>query len=297
MHKDPGFIFFFHSIKVNVVNHIRKTVKKGIIIMINAKKLVALGLVGATALSMAACGNNNKEETPNVQTSSVETMETTGNANTGLSSEAETTATVPTGVYTAVSAEMAGVQVDMNEIVGEDKPFTIELKENGKATIQADGQDGKGKYTVDGNQVSLSILGADMKGTYENNSITFENMLDMGVNITFGLEGTDATNPENYITDEAKAIVGSWKSTGVTDVLGDEVDIAADALTLDFTADGNVTGSFNGETFGPFSWDTTLGLMIDSEDPSFLINENEDGSLEVSFSKGDEYYVFNTVKQ
>ncbi len=204
---------------------------------------------------------------------------------------------IPYGVYVGVAAEMMGVQMGMDEILGEGESFSIELKENNKVEVIAGTDKGSGKYSVEGDQITISVGSEEMTGTYSENAITVEDMMGMGVTIHFGLEGTDAADPANYISDEAAAYVGTWVSTSVTDILDEPVDLPDDALQLTFEKDMTVSGTFNGEAIGPFDWDTILGLDIVSEDPSFLISENDDGTLSVSYSSGDDYFVFEMSKQ
>lgn len=248
------------------------------------KKIIVFALALSMIFALAACGSSGDS------------------SGGGAADQGDTAATVdengiPYGVYVGVAAEMMGVQMGLDEILDEGETFSIELKENNKVEVVAGSDKGSGKYSVEGDQITISVGSEEITGTYSENAITVEDMMGMGVTIHFGLEGTDAANPANFVTDEAAAYIGTWTSTSVTDLLGDPVDLPDDALQLEFAQDMTVSGTFNGEAIGPFDWDTLIGLDIVSDDPSFLVTENDDGTIKIDYMSGDDNYTFVMSKQ
>lgn len=51
-----------------------------------------------------------------------------------------------------------------------------------------------------------------MSVTLDGDTLILDDLLGQGVNIIFGREGTDATNPENYLSEDELAVIGEWYS-------------------------------------------------------------------------------------
>lgn len=213
------------------------------------------------------------------------------------------------GKWVAVSADLLGVSVTVEEAFEGD--FYFEVKDGGKLTFTVGDDSGDGKWSVEGNQFTLSIEGEEMVGTAGEDIITFENMMEEevgeGLNVIFAKDGTDAMDPRLYLTEEEQAVVGKWMSESVEEVLGDGpqttmegVENINDALRLDFTSDKNVTVSYKGEEVGTFVWSVYgTDCMIESEDPSIYAEIRDDGTLRVDYmeySDDNDYYIFNCVK-
>lgn len=206
------------------------------------------------------------------------------------------------GKWVAVIGEMLGMQTSVEEAVGGE--MSLELKSRGKATIHIAEDSGKGKWAVEGDQFTLTIDGEEMVGTIGEDTITFDDMLGMGVKMIFAKEGTDATNPALYLPEEEKAMLGEWMSETVEEVMGDGpqtsmegVENINDALRLNFTNDHNVAVIYKGQEVGTFTWSVSLGYcMIESEEPSLYVTINDDGTLEIDYSSADDYYTFHCVK-
>lgn len=129
-------------------------------------------------------------------------------------------------------------------------------------------------------------------------------MLDMGVKLIFAKEGTDAMNPELYMTEEEASVLGEWMSETVEEFLGDEpqttmegVDDIHDGLRLNFKNDKTVVVSFKGQEIGTFPWNVAFGYCtIDTESPFINVIINEDNTLEVDYSIDEEYYTFHCIR-
>lgn len=86
------------------------------------------------------------------------------------------------GVYKAATVEMYGMQLNADDIY--QNGFTIELKSNGVCEINSDGQKGRGKWTLDGDVITIDDNHSVITGTLSDGVLTLENMLDMGLNMT-----------------------------------------------------------------------------------------------------------------
>ncbi len=86
------------------------------------------------------------------------------------------------GVYRATVVEMYGMQLDADDIY--ENGFTIELKSNGVCEIDSDGQKGRGKWTLEGEEITIDDGHSTITGTLSKGVLTLENMLDMDLNMT-----------------------------------------------------------------------------------------------------------------
>lgn len=130
------------------------------------KSLLAVVLAAAMLFSMTACGGDEKATDPNA------------------------------GVYEAVTAEMWGMEMAIEDIWS--GGFEIELKDKGKCEIRIDGKKANGKWELSGSSFHVEGGGIDCSGTLQDGVMTLENVLDMGVNLTFHKEdnGQSASTPE-----------------------------------------------------------------------------------------------------
>ena len=101
------------------------------------------------------------------------------------------------GTYTALTAEMLGVSVEVADFFPDG--FTIELKDGGKCKINAGSVSSSGKWTLDNTTFHIEGGGLDCDGTLENNRIRLTNVMNMGVDIIFYKEGAPVINEVYYI--------------------------------------------------------------------------------------------------
>lgn len=94
------------------------------------------------------------------------------------------------GVYSAYTAEMMGLKIAVEKVYPDG--FSIELKNNGKCTITIGDQSANGKWTLEGDKLSVSGGGVELEGTLANSLMTFDDVMDSGVTMTFLLEGAEA---------------------------------------------------------------------------------------------------------
>lgn len=166
------------------------------------------------------------------------------------------------GLYNATTAEMMGIEMSVTDLW--DNGFSIELKDKGKCAMNVDGTKGNGKWSVDEDGTfHIKGSGLDCSGTLGDGILVLENVLDMGVTLTFAKEGyvPASTEPDpgavpalsggdedpvalsGDLTDLQKQWNGTWygcldfsEATGDYDFLDGE---RADAyMIVDVDADG-----------------------------------------------------------
>lgn len=76
---------------------------------------------------------------------------------------------------------------------GEDAAgMDFELLEGGKVVFDFDGDEFEGEWTLDGDKITLTeSSGEGMTGTIDDEKIVVENMLDMGMDVTFTKEKSE----------------------------------------------------------------------------------------------------------
>ena len=85
------------------------------------------------------------------------------------------------GSYKATVVKMYGMELDAENVY--DDGFIIELKANGTCEINSDGQKGKGKWTLEGDKLSIDDGHNVITGTLSDGVLVLENMLDMGLDM------------------------------------------------------------------------------------------------------------------
>ena len=197
------------------------------------------------------------------------------------------------GKWIGLVAETMGVQMSVEEAIG--GAFEFEVKKNNKVEFTVGDEHGSGKWSVEENQFTLTIEGAEMTGEIGDNCITFEDMLEMGVKVIFAKDGTDAMDPSLYMTEEEKAMVGTWSSDSVEELLGDGPQTSMEGV--EFKKDHTVAVRYKGQDIGEFGWTIALGYCtIDTENPGIYVTINEDGTLTIDYSDDVDYYTFHCVK-
>ncbi|MDL2294506.1 DUF5640 domain-containing protein [Ruminococcaceae bacterium OttesenSCG-928-D13] len=179
------------------------------------KKTASILLVLVLVIGLAACGGG-KSDDPNV------------------------------GNWNAVSATMLGIEMEVDDLF--ESGVTLEIKANGKFTLNVDGEKGSGKWEYAGSTIKMTASGVEMTGTIENGTLTLNNLLDMGMDITFEKEG---------------GYTGGVAAPAATGAAGDAGYYVVDTLT-----DGDTT----------IEREQLLELGLD-----WYILLNEDGTAQVDF--------------
>ncbi|MBM6809203.1 hypothetical protein [Faecalicoccus pleomorphus] len=197
------------------------------------------------------------------------------------------------GKYVSVSGESMGITLTGDDISG----FSLELKSGGKGTMTIYEDSESITWENDDKNLKITLSGTDIEGTIGEDTITFENMLDMGMDLTFAKEGTEAAKPENNLPEQDKNMIGVWQSTSVTDVLGDPIEgMSGDELKMEFAADHTVNITFKGEDLGSHKWSLLGDWGSLDDDLSISWDIYEDG-IEVDYSTDQDYYIFYCTKQ
>lgn len=127
--------------------------------------LTALLLVAALTLLMSACGSK-AQESPYA------------------------------GKYVPVAGEMLGVVLVGEELEAGDMALTLESNGKGKASM--DGATDSFKWSESDGKITIEISGETLVAEAGEDTLVFDNFMDMGIKMTFAKEGTDAANPEKY---------------------------------------------------------------------------------------------------
>lgn len=156
------------------------------------------------------------------------------------------------GVYNAVTAEMWGIKMEVSDLWT--KGFSIELKDKGKCTLEVDGAKSDGKWTLEDSAFHVNGGGVDCNGTLANGVMTLEDVLGMGVTLTFEKEG-GYTAPDGDSNGGSaagtSALQTQWNGTWygamlVSDTTGAYADIPCDFYDayMVVDVDGSGKGTF-----------------------------------------------------
>ena len=96
------------------------------------------------------------------------------------------------GVYNATTAEMFGMEMDVTDVW--EGGVSIELKAKDKCVFTIDGEQYNIKWTLDGSDIRIKGKGLDCEGTLNRGVLVLEDVMDMGVNLTFQKEGGFSDN-------------------------------------------------------------------------------------------------------
>ncbi len=194
------------------------------------------------------------------------------------------------GVYIPVVSEVSGVTTVGDAI----DLFDIELQSGGKAVITIDGEDHTAKWENDDTTITITADGEKIVGNLGEDTFTIDDILDLGMKVVFARKGSKAADPEQYMPETDKFMIGKWTSTEVTDVLGDPVeDMAPDALTIEFFSDYTVKFTLDGQAMGPYKWSNLDNWgSLDDEDSINLNWDIYSDRIEVNFYTDDDYYIF-----
>ena len=91
------------------------------------------------------------------------------------------------GLWIATTGEMLGISIDVTDMFG--KGFTIELKANGKCTLNVDGKKANGKWTLTDGAFTAKGGGVECIGRLENSVLTLDDVMGMGLTLIFYKEG------------------------------------------------------------------------------------------------------------
>ena len=210
------------------------------------KKILALLLALAMLLSLAACGET--EEDPNA------------------------------GKYIGISAAVGGFAMPMDEVY--EGETWLELKAGGKGSIMLDGDDFKLKWSLEGEEITITLEGVSSVGTLKDGLITID-LMDMGCVMEFLKEGAELPAPEPTYQDagywELIRIDGATPEESISEEDMALVKTMGMIMYLELLEDG--TGLLYMEEELPVTWmDGTITFLDDNMDVGYTL---EDGTLTV----------------
>jgi len=228
------------------------------------KRILSIILTGIMIISLASCGGGRADE-------------------------------AYVGNWVSVSGEAMGVTLTGEDISG----FGIELKAGGKGTMTVEGDPANIKWTNDETTLTVTVEGENLIANISEDTLVFTDFMGLGMDLTFAKEGTAAANSENFLPENEKAILGTWVSNKVTDVLEEDASgiMPADALKLTINGDRTADIELDGETYSAQKWSMmdTFGFL-DEGSAIDLSWDVEGEELKVTYN-GEEYLVFSCTKQ
>ena len=94
------------------------------------------------------------------------------------------------GVWNVVAAEMWGMEMDIRDVFA--NGFTVELLEKGKCKLNIDGTKGNGTWTLKDGVITIKGGGLDVSGTLKNGLLVLEDVMGIGLNLSFRKDGADS---------------------------------------------------------------------------------------------------------
>ncbi len=200
------------------------------------------------------------------------------------------------GKYVGVVAEGMGMTMVGDEIGG----YTIELTKNGKGTMSVDDATKKCSWTNDDTTLTIKVEGSEFTGALITDAFIVDDLLDTGIKITYAKEGTDAANPEHYLPEDEKMMIGTWVSESVRDVSDEDVsdEVSPTALTVKISGNHTLSATFEGEDLGTATWFLMSdGGYINEDEYLLKYWEYEGDNIAINYSDGDNFWYFICTKQ
>ncbi len=218
------------------------------------------------------------------------------------------------GVWEAEQITMFGMTMSPEDIY--EDGLSLELKSGGNCTLSFDGADFDIKYEIDGTDITLSDSTGDYEGTIEDNVLTIENLLDMGLDIIFVKEGTPI--PDDLATGTTPSLGGNMSAgdSYVAPGYGTESTVSAETLDSpsdwyglvtisNYVGDANLEGEYEAwayigsDEFGTF-FELYLDGPVDSGYDVDLMSFNIELNMYSFFPIVDDYaWLYNgaTLKE
>ena len=152
----------------------------------------------------------------------------------------------------------------------------------------------------------MMMIRLKIVGDLGNDIITFnaflQDEIDIEMDIVFAKEGTDAANPENYMPEEDKALIGEWVGASVTDVFDEDAsgEVDPDLMTVSLNSDYTASIVFDGEEISTPKWSYYSESVLfegDVVDNAGLYGEYKDGNFVITYSTYDNFYNFTMEKK
>lgn len=205
------------------------------------------------------------------------------------------------GKWIAIKAQASGVTMPASEVYPEG--FTLEFVSGDKVDFVVNGEKETAKWSLNGDEIKITAGDEEWNGTLNGDFIDFKNVSDMGVDISFGREGTDAMDPVHGLSENEKHLVGTWVSESVVDVMGTDMQVEGvatqDVLKMTFQLERILNVVHKGQNVGDTKW--TLIDNWDAPDDignfKLMYEVQEDGKLKVDvFTDNNFLYTVTCVK-
>ena len=204
------------------------------------------------------------------------------------------------GVYKATSAEMSGFEISVEEAF--EGGFTIELKKGGKLRLEADGDSGNMKWTLEGDKFHAEGGGAEFDGTLKDGVMVLENLQDSGIKLTLvcdeivakageGDDGKATLKGKRFVDgdgeegSDADSIYGRYEAVSASDGDGDVWIEEGEYLIVN-----------DDDTVSMYVAEQDLDFATTIENNKFYLNGdtkvgeiNEDGSITLNLSDEVKY--------
>lgn len=205
------------------------------------------------------------------------------------------------GDYIGVSGTSYGIT-----LYGDDmSDCSLKLDNKGKAFITIADTTVDGTWVNDDDTLTITVDKTKIVGDLGNDIITFnaflQDEIDIEMDIVFAKEGTDAANPENYMPEEDKALIGEWVGASVTDVFDEDAsgEVDPDLITVSLNSDYTASIVFDGEEISAPEWSYYSESVLfegDVVDNAGLYGEYKDGNFVITYSTYDKFYNFTMEK-
>ncbi len=187
------------------------------------------------------------------------------------------------GRYESVSINAIFGWMEFDEIYDEGESY-LELNKNGKGVMVIDGDKLDIKYTVDGDQLTMTAEGEEAKGTIKDGVIETGFFTVDDIRMVFAKEG--AKVPEEYLPSEGGLFDEDSEDDGESGLEAPTYEIEPDYSTYAKTEDLNGKFVFVGEySDGQYYYGEEMGYDQAEVDKTYLIF-NGDGTG--SYSRGVE---------
>lgn len=206
------------------------------------------------------------------------------------------------GKYTAMSAEVSGYQISVEEAIG--KAMTLELFSDGTAEFTVGDKAEQGQWNVKNENMTVELSKGLCTGILGENTIAFDDLYSIDASILFAKEGTDAADALLYYPEEEQQVIGTWVAYSVEDLSGeapkttmDGVETMADAFSITFAENHKASFSYMGETVEEIDWSYTSGsCYMEGGGYDLCAASVENEELVIDIYNEDIWYTFHCVR-
>lgn len=197
------------------------------------------------------------------------------------------------GEWIAVCGEYEKMPLGGNEI----ENIKLKLHENGRGSVFYNDKKYTGRWKNSENSLNFNLKNKSLTAEIQGNTLTFKSFFEKDFKLVFALTGTKECNPELYMTNEAKDMLGSWETKKIFDIMGNEIPSEKKQnITLTFHSDYTVDVFSDNKSFKKQNWYVSGnfgGLKNGDYDISWELNGEK---LDAVILVNGEYLVFHCEK-